>query len=76
VFGGLSLELRLQPLLGILFALFFGQGQPDSSNLNWVNYHGGTGEDDPAAWARQRYLALLFCLRRSALSLYTLLIAY
>jgi hypothetical protein len=37
-------------LLGILFALFFGQDQPDSSNLNWVNYHGGTGEDDPAAW--------------------------
>jgi hypothetical protein len=38
-------------LLGILFALFFGQDQPDSSNLNWANYHGGTGEDDPAAWA-------------------------
>jgi hypothetical protein len=38
-------------LLGILFALFFGQDQPDSSNLNWVNYHGGTGEEDPAAWA-------------------------
>jgi hypothetical protein len=38
-------------LLGILFALFFGQDQPDSSNLNWVNYHGGTGEADPAAWA-------------------------
>jgi hypothetical protein len=37
-------------LLGILFALFFGQDQPDSSNLNWVNYHGGTGFDDPAAW--------------------------
>jgi predicted Na+-dependent transporter len=26
-------------LLGILFALFFGQDQPDSSNLNWVNYY-------------------------------------
>jgi hypothetical protein len=38
-------------LLGILFASFFGQDQPDSSNLNWVNYHGGTGEADPAAWA-------------------------
>jgi hypothetical protein len=38
-------------LLGILFALFFGQDQPDSSNLNWINYHGGTGESDPAAWA-------------------------
>jgi hypothetical protein len=38
-------------LLGILFALFFGQDQPDSSNLNWVNYHGGTGEADPAVWA-------------------------
>jgi hypothetical protein len=37
--------------LGILFASFFGQDQPDSSNLNWVNYHGGTGEADPAAWA-------------------------
>jgi hypothetical protein len=37
-------------LLGILFALFFGQDQPDSSNLNWVNYHGGTGEAEPAAW--------------------------
>jgi undecaprenyl pyrophosphate phosphatase UppP len=36
--------------LGILFALFFGQDQPDSSNLNWVNYHGGTGEAEPAAW--------------------------
>jgi hypothetical protein len=38
-------------LLGIMFALFFGQDQPDSSNINWVNYHGGTGEADPAAWA-------------------------
>jgi hypothetical protein len=38
-------------LLGILLALFFGQDQPDSANLNWVNYHGGTGEADPAAWA-------------------------
>jgi hypothetical protein len=37
--------------LGILFALFFGPDQPDSSNLNWVNYHGGTGEANPAAWA-------------------------
>jgi hypothetical protein len=39
-------------LLGILLALFFGQDQPDSSNLNWGDYHGGTGEADPAAWAR------------------------
>jgi hypothetical protein len=39
-------------LRGILVALFFGQDQPNSSNLNWSNYHGGTGEDDPAAWAR------------------------
>jgi hypothetical protein len=38
-------------LLGIMLALFFGQDQPDSANLNWVNYHGGTGEADPAAWA-------------------------
>jgi hypothetical protein len=37
--------------LGIPLALFFGQDQPDSANLNWVNYHGGTGEADPAAWA-------------------------
>jgi hypothetical protein len=38
-------------LLLILLALFFGQDQPDSANLNWVNYHGGTGDGDPAAWA-------------------------
>jgi hypothetical protein len=38
-------------LLGILLAVFFGQDQPDSSNLNWGNYHGGTGEGDTAAWA-------------------------
>jgi hypothetical protein len=38
-------------LLGILLALFFGQDQPDSANLNWVNYHGGTGDGYPAAWA-------------------------
>jgi hypothetical protein len=38
-------------LLGILLALFFGPNQPDSANLNWVNYHGGTGEADPATWA-------------------------
>jgi hypothetical protein len=38
-------------LLGILLAIFFGQDQPDTVNLNWVNYHGGTGEADPAAWA-------------------------
>jgi hypothetical protein len=37
--------------VGILFALFFGMDQPESANLNWVNYHGGTGEADPAAWA-------------------------
>jgi hypothetical protein len=39
-------------LLGIPLALFFGQEQPDSANLNWVHYHGGTGEDDTAAWAK------------------------
>jgi hypothetical protein len=40
-------------LLGILLALFFGRDQPDSSNLNWGDYHGGTGNSgsDPAAWA-------------------------
>jgi hypothetical protein len=38
-------------LLGILFALFFGEDQPESSNLNWVNYHGGTSEADPETWA-------------------------
>jgi hypothetical protein len=52
VFGVAStLSYASNLLLGILFALFFGQDQPDSSNLNWVNYHGGTGEADPAAWA-------------------------
>jgi hypothetical protein len=52
VFGVAStLSFISNLLLGILFALFFGQDQPDSSNVNWVNYHGGTGEDDPAAWA-------------------------
>jgi hypothetical protein len=38
-------------LLGIVLALFFGKDQPDSANLNWVNYHCGTGEADPAVWA-------------------------
>jgi hypothetical protein len=52
VFGAASILSYVSNLfLGILFALFFGQDQPDSSNLNWVNYHGGTGEADPAAWA-------------------------
>jgi hypothetical protein len=52
VFGRASaLSYVSNLLLGILFASFFGQDQPDSSNLNWVNYHGGTGEADPAAWA-------------------------
>jgi hypothetical protein len=32
---GTSSALRLQPSSGILFALFFGQGQPDS-NLNSI----------------------------------------
>jgi hypothetical protein len=52
VFGvASSLSYISNVLLGILFALFFGQDQRDSVNLNWVNYHGGTGEADPAAWA-------------------------
>jgi soluble calcium-activated nucleotidase 1 len=38
-------------LLGILFAIFFGQVQPDTANLNWVNCHGGTAATDPAACA-------------------------
>jgi hypothetical protein len=37
--------------VGILLAVFFGQDQPESSNLNWVNYHGGAGEGDSAMWA-------------------------
>jgi hypothetical protein len=52
VFGAAATSSYVSNLfLGILFALFFGQDQPDSSNLNWVNYHGGTGEAEPAAWA-------------------------
>jgi hypothetical protein len=39
-------------LLSILLALFFGQDQPDSANRNWLNYHGGTGEANPAAWTK------------------------
>jgi hypothetical protein len=52
VFGAAAISSFVSNLLlGILFALFFGQDQPDSSNLNWVNYHGGTGEANPDAWA-------------------------
>jgi hypothetical protein len=52
VFGVAStLSYVTNLLLGILLALYFGQDQPDSANLNWVNYHGGTGEADPARWA-------------------------
>jgi hypothetical protein len=52
VFGVAStLSYVSNVLLGILLAFFFGQDQPDSANLNWINYHGGTGEADPAAWA-------------------------
>jgi hypothetical protein len=52
VFGtAATLSYASNLLLGILLALFFGQDQPDSANLNWVNYHGGTGDGDPAAWA-------------------------
>jgi hypothetical protein len=47
---GISATLSFFSNLGILLALFFGQDQPDSANI-WVNYHGGTGEADPAAWA-------------------------
>jgi hypothetical protein len=51
VFGAAATSSYVSNLfLGILFALFFGQDQPDSSNLNWVNYHGGTGEAEPAWW--------------------------
>jgi hypothetical protein len=59
-------------LLGILLAMFFGQDQPDTANLNWVNYHGGTGEGDPAAWATaiSSYTVLaaaIHCFPQSAL---------
>jgi hypothetical protein len=59
-------------LLGILLAIFFGQDQPDTVNLNWVNYHGGTGEADPAAWATaiSSYTVLaaaIHCFPQSAL---------
>jgi hypothetical protein len=52
VFGAAAISSYVSNLLlGILFALFFGHDQPDSSNLNWVNYHGGTGgAEPPAAW--------------------------
>jgi hypothetical protein len=71
VFGvALTLSYVSNLLPGILLALFFGQDQPDSSKLNWENYHGGTGEATRPR-GRQRYLATLFYLRRSALSLYT-----
>jgi hypothetical protein len=49
--GSATLSHVANLLLGILLALFFGQDQPDSANINWVDYHGGTGEADPAAWA-------------------------
>jgi amino acid transporter len=50
VFGiATTLSYVTNLLLGILLALFFGQDQPDSSNLNWGDYHGGTGEADRAA---------------------------
>jgi hypothetical protein len=52
VFGAAStLSYVSNLLLGILLAIFFGQVQPDSANLNWVDYHGGTGDADPAPWA-------------------------
>jgi hypothetical protein len=53
VFGvATTLNYITNILLAVLLALFFGQGQPGSSNLNWVDYHGGTGEEDRAVWAR------------------------
>jgi protein-S-isoprenylcysteine O-methyltransferase Ste14 len=55
VFGVATiLSYATKVLLGILLAMFFGQDQADSSNLNWGNYHGGTGlgdDSDTAAWA-------------------------
>jgi hypothetical protein len=61
VFGiATTLSYVTNVLLGILLALFFGQDQPDSSNLNWDNYHGGTGlgEADPWATAISGYIVL------------------
>jgi hypothetical protein len=60
-------------LLGILFALFFGQDQPDSSNLNWVNYHGGTNEADPAAWATAISSFIVLSAAISVVPIYSLL---
>lgn len=44
-------------LLGIVGAFYFGEDVYQSANLNWHNYHGGTGtyipgvhEDDKMAW--------------------------
>jgi hypothetical protein len=45
-------------LLGILLALFFGQDQPDSANLNWVNYHGGNGTTEVWATLISGYVVL------------------
>ena len=53
VFGiAASLSYVSNLLLGILLAFFFGQDQPDNANLNWVNYHGGTGDGGSAAWTK------------------------
>jgi hypothetical protein len=74
VFGvALTLSYVSNLLLGILFALFFGQDQPDSSNLNWVNYHGGTGEADPAAWATAISSYIVLSAAISVVPVYSLL---
>jgi hypothetical protein len=54
VFGiATTLSYTTNVLLAVLLALFFGQDQPGSSNLNWIDYHGGTGtgDGDPTGWA-------------------------
>jgi hypothetical protein len=61
-------------LLGIMFALFVGQDQPDSSNINWVNYHGGTGEADPAAWATAVSGFIVLAAAISVVPIYSLVV--
>ena len=43
-------------VLGLTMSIYFGQDTESSSNLNWLNYHGGTwdgvGDFSSAWWAR------------------------
>jgi len=54
VFGLASaFSLLSNLLLALLLAFFFGSSQFESSNLNWLDYHGGTANDEGIAsgWA-------------------------